>query len=185
MNALDRELVALDRRLRAPLRAWLARSLPPQDAEDVAQEAFVRMLDAVPRLRDPSKAESLLWTIARNLRTDLLRKRRPSSLEPQEIPVEPPLPGGATQMVAQWLPAFVETLDEPYRTAVRRVDLEGLTQAQLAQELGISPSGARSRVQRGRALLQAQLLACCQVGFEGGEVSDVRPQGAAKTPCSC
>ncbi|MED5369649.1 MAG: sigma-70 family RNA polymerase sigma factor [Myxococcota bacterium] len=183
MSPGAQEIAALDRRIRAPLRAWLARSLPHQEAEDIAQEAFVRTLEAFPRLRDPAKAESLLWTIARNLRTDALRRRSPSSLDPDEIAHEPQLPDAATQMVARWLPAFVQTLDEPYRTALQRVDLDGITQAELALELGISPSGARSRVQRGRALLQAQLLACCQVGFEGGEVSEVRRNGTGQGSC--
>ena len=45
-------------------------------------------------------------------------------------------------------------------------DLEGLTQAQLAERLGISMSGAKSRVQRGRALLKKNLLDCCRFEFD-------------------
>ena len=102
---------------------------------------------------------------------DHLRRRHPSE-ELGELPVPASEPE-ATDTVASWLPSFVASLPEPYRTAVQRVDLDGVSQAELARELGISESGARSRVQRARVLLQGELLACCAVRWEDGEVVDI------------
>jgi RNA polymerase sigma-70 factor (ECF subfamily) len=56
---------------------------------------------------------------------------------------------------------MVAALPEPYGSAVRRVDLEGASQVAFARELGLSPSGAKSRVQRGRAMLREAFLRCC------------------------
>ncbi len=48
-------------------------------------------------------------------------------------------------------------------TPVKMVDLDARTHAAAAGEAGISVSGMKSRVQRGRAALQARLHACCQI----------------------
>jgi RNA polymerase sigma-70 factor (ECF subfamily) len=42
-------------------------------------------------------------------------------------------------------------------------EIDGLTMRAAADALGLSVSGAKSRVQRGRALLRARLLRCCAV----------------------
>lgn len=64
-------------------------------------------------------------------------------------------------------------LPEKYRKAVRLADLEGMTQAQLADHLGLSLSGAKSRVQRGREQLKALLTECCKFEFDcRGQIID-------------
>jgi RNA polymerase sigma-70 factor (ECF subfamily) len=57
------------------------------------------------------------------------------------------------------------------------VDLDEVSQAVFAEEAGLSPSGARTRVQRARRLLLASLQACCPVRFEEGEVVDTGVAG--------
>jgi hypothetical protein len=45
-------------------------------------------------------------------------------------------------------------------------EIEGVPQVAMAGRLGISVSGAKSRVQRGRAMLRKLLLECCQFPFD-------------------
>jgi RNA polymerase sigma-70 factor (ECF subfamily) len=53
------------------------------------------------------------------------------------------------------------------------VDLEGRAQPDVARELGLSESGARSRVQRARARLRERLEACCRFAFDArGNLTD-------------
>ena len=150
---------------------WLKQRVPASVAEDIVQEALLRGWQAAPKLRDPAKLRAVIWSTARNLSVDYLRAQRPEGkLEAlTAFPVEPDV----SAVVASWLPGFVEMLEEPYRTAVRRVDLEGISQAQLAVELGLSKSGARSRVQRGRAQVHDLLQACCEVQFSEDAVQHV------------
>jgi RNA polymerase sigma-70 factor (ECF subfamily) len=93
------------------------------------------------------------------------------------LPVEE---DGANEVVANWLPGFVASLEPEYAEAVRLVDLEGVSQKELAARLGLSASGARTRVQRGRKQLKEKLLECCHVALEHGDVVDVRPKD-----CGC
>jgi RNA polymerase sigma-70 factor (ECF subfamily) len=60
---------------------------------------------------------------------------------------------------------IVDRLPEPYRQALTLTAFEGLTQEQLAKRLGISLSGAKSRVQRGREQLKRMLLDFCDREF--------------------
>lgn len=109
--------------------------------------------------------------LANNAAIDHLRTRRKGAELP-ELPTPTPRERDGTDEVAGWLPALLLAVDEPYRTAVRRVDLDGISQAELARELGLSLSGARTRVQRGRERLREVLLDCCPVRFDEGEVVD-------------
>src|SRR5690606_23324295 len=94
--------------------------------------------------------------------------RRPdtaSVADPEEAGVEPAAWPEATNLtvyrgehdvheeVLTWLVPMIAELPEGYAEAVRLADVEGLTQQELAERLGLSLSGAKSRVQRGRVLL--------------------------------
>ena len=74
----------------------------------------------------------------------------------------------------------VAGLPEPYREALLLTEYEGLTQQQLAERVGISLSGAKSRVQRGREKLKQILLDCCHVELDRrGGIIDYQGQ------CDC
>ena len=69
----------------------------------------------------------------------------------------------ALRELAACMRPLVEQLPPTYREALTLVELEGVTQVDLASRLGVSVSGMKSRVQRGRAMLRDSLLACCEV----------------------
>ena len=68
--------------------------------------------------------------------------------------------------VALYVAMFVPFLPSPYREAITLVELEGKTHREAAEMLGISVSGMKSRVQRGRAKLRELLEACCEVAVD-------------------
>jgi RNA polymerase sigma-70 factor (ECF subfamily) len=90
---------------------------------------------------------------------------------------------------------MIDRLPEPYRTAIELTSLRGLTQADAAKHAGISISGMKSRVQRGRERLRQMLVRCCEIAVDvRGGVSDfhLRFEGAcggeqapADPPSSC
>jgi len=55
---------------------------------------------------------------------------------------------------------MIEQLPEKYRVAIRLSEVEG-AQQDVADRLGLSLSGAKSRIQRGRLLLKGVLVQCC------------------------
>jgi RNA polymerase sigma-70 factor (ECF subfamily) len=58
---------------------------------------------------------------------------------------------------------MIEELPDKYRDAVKLSEIERKTQKEVAQREKISLSGAKSRVQRGRALLKVMLHDCCKI----------------------
>ena len=77
---------------------------------------------------------------------------------------------------------MIERLPEPYREALLLSEMEGMTQSAVAERLGISTSGAKSRVQRGREQLKAMILQCCHVDLDRrGNVLEYRQ----REDCRC
>lgn len=168
--------------LAGDLRRYFARRAPPDRVDDLVQETLLRVHTRLPALRDPDRLAPWVMRIARTVLVDGLRREGrfdPVEVEPSVAPVDPePTPDS---VVAAWLPGMVESLPERYREAVRLSELEGCSQAEVARRLGLSPSGARTRVQRGRKLLRETLEACCEIAREGGAVVDWRE----RDPCGC
>jgi RNA polymerase sigma-70 factor (ECF subfamily) len=67
---------------------------------------------------------------------------------------------------------------------MRLTAFEGVPQVDAARRLGISTSGMKSRVQRGRRLLREALLACCEVSLDrrGGIAAFRSPRGVCGDP---
>ncbi len=92
-------------------------------------------------------------------------------------------PGGvsadAARELATCLGPMVARLPSPYREAVTLVDLEGIPQKEAALRAGLSLSGMKSRVQRGRQALEQLVHDCCQVDLDAtGRIMDYQLRGA-------
>jgi RNA polymerase sigma-70 factor (ECF subfamily) len=175
-----------------PLRGFLARRVPPGvDADDLVQEVFLRVVRSLASLRSTERPEAWLYQIARNALRDSLRARvrrdgRTDALE-IDLPAapDPAADRAAEAELAPCLTAMVGRLAEPYRTAIIVTSLHGVSQADAARQLGVSISGMKSRVQRGRTQLRQMLVACCAIAVDvRGGVSDfhLREPGACGGP---
>lgn len=163
-----------------PLKRFLARRVPPGvDADDLVQDVFLRVVRNLSSLRSTDRPEAWLFQIARNALRDSLRARlrrdgRTDTLE-IELPAEPDAAAqrAAEVELAPCLTSMVGRLAEPYRTAITLTSLQGVTQAEAARQQGISVSGMKSRVQRGREQLRQMLVTCCAIAVDvRGGVSD-------------
>ena len=82
----------------------------------------------------------------------------------------------------------MQNIPQKYIEAVKYVDYDGNSQIDLANELSISVSGAKSRVQRGRKMIKDELLGCCKFEFDNrGKVLDYyRKENSLNPECgSC
>jgi RNA polymerase sigma-70 factor (ECF subfamily) len=172
-----------------PLRAFLAKRVPPGvEADDLLQDVFLRVIRHLRTLRSTDRPEAWLFQIARNALRDTLRarQRRDARTDPLEID----LPSGADTAalhdaeaeLAPCLTGMIARLEEPYRSAIELTSLQGLTQAVAARQAGISLSGMKSRVQRGRGQLRRMLVDCCEIALDvRGGVADFH----RRAPSAC
>jgi RNA polymerase sigma-70 factor (ECF subfamily) len=68
--------------------------------------------------------------------------------------------------LAACLRPMIERLPQDYRDAITLVEIDGLTQQAAATQMGLSLSGMKSRVQRGRARLKQMLDDCCLIELD-------------------
>jgi RNA polymerase sigma-70 factor (ECF subfamily) len=137
-------------------------------AQDLLQEVFLRIHTRMATLRDSERIESWVYQIARHAIIDHYRARRslgpiPETVhDPEELFQEP----DSADEIAASLRDMVAALPEPYREALVLTEFQGLSQQELANRLGISLSGAKSRVQRARQKIKDELLTCCHFEFD-------------------
>jgi RNA polymerase sigma-70 factor (ECF subfamily) len=153
------------------LLAWFrARIRPPERADDLLQETFVRICRGLPRLRQPDRLGPWVYRITRAVLVDHLRRQRPEKLFGNSEPSAGEAAGshaeGLDELVGRWLQEYLVALPPAYREAVQLIEVDGMTQVNLARLHGLSSSGSRSRVQRGRALLRKALLDCCDLDVD-------------------
>jgi len=143
------------------LRAFLMRRVERDAVEDLLQDVFVKVHEKLNGLRDEERLNAWVYQITRNLIVDHYRRRAavPAAAEVADLYVEDE--EEARDELIACIEPFIDQLPEIYREAVRMSELEGLTQAQVAEQLGLSLSGAKSRVQRGRAMAKRMLDDCC------------------------
>ena len=104
--------------------------------------------------------------------------------DPEAIACDGTEPTALEKELAGYLLGYIAQLPSPYREALTLTEIEGMTQKSAADALGISLSGMKSRVQRGRERLRELFEACCRVGVDArGRVVDCEPRDP--TGCRC
>jgi len=152
-------LEAIWQQFARPLRGFIRKRIANEhDADDILQQVFLKIQTRLVTLRDTERLQSWLYRIARNAIVDHYRSKRPL---PEAWPADDEPTRCAIEMGRSIAP-MIEQLDPKYRDALRLHEYDGLTQAQIAARLGISLSGAKSRIQRGREQLKKLLLECCR-----------------------
>ena len=169
----------------ARLRSFIkSRVIDDTATDDTLQNVFLKMHTGLASLKDKTKLKSWLYQIARNAIIDYFRSRKPTVEVPEWLPQPETNPGEkVAQELSKCLQPMIQLLPENYREAVILSELNGLTQKEVAQVQGISISGAKSRVQRGRAILKNMLAECCRLEFDhSGRLCDYeRKDGACNT----
>ncbi|MFT3927687.1 MAG: sigma-70 family RNA polymerase sigma factor [Myxococcales bacterium] len=160
------------RELREQLRPYVARRVHSSAIDDVLQETFLRLQRGLPTLREEDRFGPWVYRVARSAIADHGRRvaRAPRSWEGSDETVDPRLDVQAGEEVEALLAAqlgrFVALLPTPQREALTLVELRGLTLREAAELLGVTPTCAKSRVQRGRARLRELLELCCRMDLD-------------------
>ncbi len=162
--------------LHGNLRAFIGRRVRNQaDVDDLVQRVLLQIVKGLGSLRDAERLHAWVYRTARNVIVDHYRSstgRREASGDAEDLaaPDAPDLSvddeSVALQELAICLTPMLRQLQPAYREAVTLTDLEGITQAEAAERVGVSLSGMKSRVQRGRRQLKAVLEACCRVDLD-------------------
>jgi len=154
-------------------------------ADDILQDVFLRIHAKIDSLKDTAKIKSWIYQIARNAIIDHYRARKQMIKLPEELPA--PEADDTDQVrrdIESCLLPMIRSLPDEYREAMVLSEIEGLTQKQVAERQELSLSGAKSRIQRGRARLKDMLTDCCRFEFDHrGTMVDYQPKSPTDDTC--
>jgi RNA polymerase sigma-70 factor (ECF subfamily) len=153
----------------------------PATAEDILQDVFVKLQHRLDEFSDPAKLQGWLFLVARNAIIDHYRTRKKTSELPESLPAELPENDTEATELKVVFHRLINSLPKPYRDALVLTEFGGLTQQELAKRLGISLSGAKSRVQRAREQLKELLLDYCHREFSRAVGAQPCPKGLLPT----
>jgi RNA polymerase sigma-70 factor (ECF subfamily) len=171
------------------LRTFVRRRIAnPDRADDLVAEILLRIHQNMGSLDDQERLPNWVFRIARNAIIDEYRRagRSREQLtatlhdEPAQVPIddEP----GAVRELSACLRPMLNGLPAEQRDALEMIDLDGMTQVDAAERAGVSLSGMKSRVQRGRRRLAELLGQCCALTLDGrGVPMDYEPPSG----CGC
>lgn len=174
----------------ARLRPFIARRVSPTEIDDVMQDVFIRMQRGLSSLRDEERFTSWLFQIARSSVAEHMRTRARHPVADADANAEQPAEISdddreAARELSGCVSMFVAQLPSPYREAITLVELEGLTMREAAEMAGISVSGMKSRVQRGREQLRELFDNCCEIAIDArGKPTDFTPRAQPCKSCT-
>jgi RNA polymerase sigma-70 factor (ECF subfamily) len=161
------------------LRRFLRRRVADEHvADDLLQETFLRVHRGVNALEDADRLAPWVYQIARNVVVDHYRKGAFSVASlVDEVACGDDEESIIRSRAEQWMDELIRQLPEKYQAPVRLSEIEGISQQEVATRLGLSLSAAKSRIQRGRAMLREILDQCCSFEFDQrGNVLDCDPR---------
>lgn len=176
--------------LHGNLRAFIARRVQNQaDVDDLVQRVLLQIVTGLQSLRDVERLHAWVYRTARNVIIDYYRatgsRREHAAGDAIDIEADDPAPleasddndGVALRELAACLAPMLNQLPPAHQDAIRMVDLEGATQQEAARRVGVSLSGMKSRVQRGRQQLRTVVEACCRIDLDRrGGISAYTPR---------
>lgn len=161
-----------------------------ETAEDILQDVMLRIHRSAAEIERAEAVGAWVHAITRNAIADHYRRasiRRESPagsvLDPDAVGEPDADPPDVRGELAACIAPLLSRLRPTFREALTLVELEGLTQEEAAERVGLSLSGMKSRVQRARRELRQLLVQCCEVEADvrGGLVG-YRPRRGS---CEC
>lgn len=129
-------------------------------ADDILQEVFIKIHLNIKTLKKQKSLKSWVFSITNNAINDYLKNNSKNKTIILDF-IEPKEETNDEHSAKDCIIPLIKNLPPTYEKAVFLSEIEGLKQAEIAQQLNISLSGAKSRIQRGRNLLKQGFIDCC------------------------
>ncbi len=158
----------------------------PAEAEDIAQEAFIKAYRALPRFRGDSAFYTWLYRIAINTAKNALASRKRSPIEYDLDRADGDEPNhevaarmkdtatpealALTEEIRSIVTGAIDALPEDLRKAIQLRELEGMSYEEIANEMECPVGTVRSRIFRAREAIDARLREVFDGGLGRGEV---------------
>ena len=174
---------------RTALKAFLLSKVAgSDDVDDLLQEILIRTHNNIHTLKTASSIKTWLFSIANNVIIDFYRARARKEGREQQLVAEDLWFGEQNESefrleLEGCVVPFIQALPAQSSELLIAIDLQGRSQKQLAEELDISYSTLKSRVQKGRQELRSLFEQCCsfELDTQGNLMGcDTKPEGCSR-----
>jgi RNA polymerase sigma-70 factor (ECF subfamily) len=159
---------------RAALKLFLHTKVSNEaDVEDLLQDILIKTYNNLEAVKKQKSIKSWLFQIANHTIIDYYRKKgRVQSATMEELfPQNDDL--ASSVELSRCISPFINSLPEQHASLLTEIDLNNKSQKQYSEELGISYSTLKSRVQKSRNLLKQVFDDCCHFKIDNiGNVYD-------------
>ena len=128
------------------------------DAEDIVQEAFLKLWYIREKLDGYNSVEALAMQVTKNLALDKLRARRPEGPDIETLSLDSGYRSPAEQLEQQDAAARIRQLPAVQQTIIRMKDVEGYEIGEIAEITGSQVEAIRSNLSRARKKIREQFL---------------------------
>jgi RNA polymerase sigma-70 factor (ECF subfamily) len=161
------DLAEIVARYQTPLLRYVGQWVGPNYAEDIAQEAFLRLHRQATREGGVQRISSWLFRVAHNLAMDRLRSLGREEAGRQQAATDPNAPADSVDALGEMIhrEACQRALDElgrlpdEQRQVLMLKVMEGLTLREVGEITGLTPGNAAYRIDRGLRELARRLKA--------------------------
>lgn len=144
------------------LKGFIRRRIADEDdSKDLLQQVLLKLYRHCEKLPEVQNMQAWLYQITRNTLNDYFKEaarrgRMGNEQEAVEVPEQ-----SLHKEVTEYIRPMIALLPLKYAKPLIMSDLEGIPQQEVANRLGISLSGAKSRIQRAREKLREIIIECC------------------------
>jgi RNA polymerase sigma-70 factor (ECF subfamily) len=178
MDGFKEDFKTIHASYRPRIFRYLTRLVGQSEAEDLTQEVFVRVSRGLPEFKGDAKLSTWIYRIATNIATDRVRSRsfkdarsgktishHEASVDDVDALPDEKNPSLERQLMREEMSScvhnYINTLPENYRAVVILSDIEGLTNQEIAEVLGLTLDAVKIRLHRGRVKLKEKLEIGC------------------------
>ncbi|MEM9632976.1 MAG: RNA polymerase sigma factor SigZ [Pseudomonadota bacterium] len=152
---------------RSSLNAFLRSKVSnPADVEELLQDILLKTHTNIGKLGKDDSLKAWLFQVANNATIDFYRKKAKAKAVAPDGLWFSDLGDEETHDLDQCIEPFIDALPDDMSSLLRKIELEGVSQKQYAQDLGISYSTLKSRVQKARSRLREVYEGCCHFSLD-------------------
>lgn len=163
---------------KSELKRYIEKKLnDPNIVDDILQEIYIKASTNLHQLKEQRSIRSWLYSITHNTIMDHFRRHKSFDELPDNLQTEPEDTIEQNyKSLSRCIIPLLKELPDKYRTPLEYAELQGMSQQDIADKLGLSLSGAKSRVQRARQKFREKMMEHCDFEVVAGGVADFTPK---------
>lgn len=168
-------------------RYILSRVKDKDVSKDILQDTFIKIQKNISTLKDEKSLKFWIYKITYNSIIDYFRTLNHDRNDLKEIydengNTDKTEKEDKTSELAECIVPFINKLPDKYKEALTLTEFKNYSQLELAEHLGISYSGAKSRVQRAKLKLKEIFEECCNISYDKyGNIIDYKSRNCKKS----